>query len=120
MITKTVKLLGAVFILIGILGFVSALTPNGLLLNIFAVDTVHNIVHLLSGILALAFAARGTHMAQMFSKVFGIVYGLVAIIGLTSPTILGLFVVNGADNVLHIVLAVVFLVLGFMNPKNQH
>lgn len=120
MITKTVKLLGAVFILIGILGFVPALTPNGLLLNIFAVDTVHNIVHLLSGILALAFAARGTHMAQMFSKVFGIVYGLVAIIGLTSPTILGLFVVNGADNVLHIVLAVVFLVLGFMNPKNQH
>jgi len=117
MITKTVKTLGAVFILIGVLGFIPALTPNGNLLGIFQVDAVHNVIHLLSGILAIAFAARGVHMAQLFSKIFGIVYGLVAVLGLTSSSILGLFSVNFADNILHIVLALVFLFLGFKNSK---
>ncbi|MCA9351564.1 DUF4383 domain-containing protein [Patescibacteria group bacterium] len=117
MITNKVKVLGIIFLVIGVLGFIPALAPQGMLLGIFEVDTVHNVVHLLSGILALVFAARGTHMAQAFSKVFGIVYGLVAIIGLMSPTVLGLFAVNGADNILHILLAIIFLVLGF---KKSH
>ncbi len=52
-------LFGAVFVLIGVLGFVPAFTPqdsNGmpLLLGLFMVGVVHNIIHLLSGVAAPA------------------------------------------------------------------
>ena len=48
---KTLALLfGVVFLLIGILGFVPAVAPNEMLLNIFHVNAAHNAVHLLTGI----------------------------------------------------------------------
>lgn len=117
---KTVKLLGWVFILIGILGFVPGITSNGMLLGIFAVDTVHNIVHLLSGIVALMFAAKGEMGAKQFSKIFGIVYGLVAVLGFVASDFLnGILAVNMADNLLHVLLAVIFLAIGFGKGKRM-
>ena len=46
------KVFGVVFVLVGILGFVPGITSGGHLLGIFEVDTTHNIIHLISGILA--------------------------------------------------------------------
>ena len=52
--TKTLALLlGAVFVLVGILGFIPAVAPNEHLLGIFHVNAAHNAVHLLSGIVAV-------------------------------------------------------------------
>ncbi len=113
-------LFGVVFLLIGVLGFVPALTPDGHLLGIFAVDTLHNIIHLLSGILAVVFAKKGEASAKAYSKVFGSVYALVAVLGILTPGLLGSIIhVNSADNVLHILLAVIFLVVGFGGSKKQ-
>jgi predicted small integral membrane protein len=109
--------LGAVFILVGLLGFV--MNP---ILGIFAVDTLHNIVHLVSGILAIWFARQGDAQGMMYAKVFGIVYLLVAVLGFTqasSGKILGLLAINGADNLLHVVLAAVLLYVGFMMKPAQ-
>ena len=101
--------LGAVFILVGIIGFF-----NNPVLGIFQVDAMHNVIHLVSGILAIIFAASGESAAKSFSKVFGVIYALVAILGLAfGGNILGLMTVNMADNILHIVLALVFLYVGF-------
>lgn len=119
MASKTVKILGWVFVLVGILGFVPGITSDGMLLGIFEVDGIHNIVHLLSGILAILFAKKGEEGAKTFAKVFGIVYGIVAILGFFSTSILGLFMVNGADNILHVVLALVFLYVGFAGGKKM-
>lgn len=115
MLKNVLYVLGVVFILIGILGFF-----NSPILGIFATDTLHNIVHLLSGILALVFAGKPSQ-AKMFAIVFGIVYALVAILGLLmgSGKVLGLMSVNPADNYLHILLAVVLLVVGFMKPSGS-
>jgi hypothetical protein len=108
MTNKILMTLGVVLILVGILGFF-----NDPILGIFEVDTLHNIIHLASGILAVIFA-RNASQAMMFGKVFGIVYALVAIIGFVqSDTVLNLITVNMADNVLHVVLAIVFLWIGF-------
>jgi hypothetical protein len=110
MLKNVLYVLGVVFILIGILGFF-----NNPILGIFAVDSVHNVIHLLSGVLALAFAGKPSQ-AKMFAMVFGIVYGLVAILGFMTASggkVLGLFAVNGADNWLHILIALVLLYLGF-------
>ncbi len=116
-IQKAAKWFGIVFLLIGVLGFIGALTPEGKLLGIFAVDAVHNIIHILSGIVALALAgsAKG---ARSFFQIFGIVYALVTVIGLLgSGSILGFFMVNGADNILHLVISVIALYFGFSGSK---
>jgi hypothetical protein len=121
MAKKSVKVLGWIFIVIGILGFIPGITSaDGKLIGLFEVDSVHNIVHLISGILALIFAAKGESAAKGFAKVFGVIYGLVTIIGfMPSGNVLGLFMVNGADNVLHLVLALIFLYVGFAQARGM-
>jgi hypothetical protein len=109
---KTIMMIvGVVFIIIGILGFLS--NP---ILGIFAVDTLHNLVHLISGILALIFASQGESQARKFAIILGVVYGLVTILGFLSGDsgkIVGLITVNTADNFLHLVLTIVFFIVGF-------
>lgn len=109
--TKFAQWFGVIFLVIGILGFVPGITTNGHLLGIFEVDAMHNIIHVLTGILALAFAKSSP---RGFFKVFGIVYLLVTIIGFAhGHSVVGLFGVNAADNVLHLLVAVIALSVGF-------
>jgi hypothetical protein len=104
-----VTILGVVFIAVGVLGFV-----NNPVLGIFAVNGLHNLIHILSGIIALGAVAMGTKATRTFSQVFGIIYGLVAVLGFILPSpLLGLIEINMADNLLHVVLALVFLYIGF-------
>jgi hypothetical protein len=105
------QVLGAVLTLVGILGFIPALAPNGNLLGIFAIDPLHNVIHLLSGIVGLAtgFAAGGAY-ARWYAGIFGAVYALVTIVGFVQgTTVLGLITVNTADNVLHTAIALASL-----------
>lgn len=112
-VQKFAKLFGVVMLLVGILGFVPALTPGGLLLGVFQVNALHNIVHLATGLLAV-WAAGTAANSRLFFKVFGIVYGLVTILGFVmNGDILGLIPVNMADNLLHILITVVALYAGF-------
>jgi hypothetical protein len=110
--SKLATVFGIVFIAIGILGFVPGITTaDGRLLGIFQVDAIHNVVHLLSGIVALLMAAKAP---KTYFKVFGIVYLLVTILGFVQQdTILGLFTINMADNILHLVIAATALYIGF-------
>jgi len=106
-----VMVLGVVFILIGLWGFFS--NP---VLGTFEVDTVHNIVHLLSGVVALVMASMGEASAKTYGKVFGVIYALVTILGFvmgTEEPLLGIMANNNADNYLHLVLALVLLYAGF-------
>lgn len=108
--------IGAVFILVGILGFFPnpLVSPTGL----FQVNTLHNLVHLISGVVLLAgaYTAFGSGMAL---KIVGVVYGAVAVLGLiVGPgMLLGLIHINAADNWLHVALAVVILAAGFVLPE---
>lgn len=113
---KTLAIIfGVVFLLIGVLGFVPALVPDGKLLGIFQVNALHNIVHLLSGAVALFAGMTSFDYSKLYFKVFGAVYALVTILGfLTGNGLLGLLPVNMADNLLHLVIAASALYLGFM------
>jgi hypothetical protein len=98
--------LGVVFVLIGLLGFV-----NSPVLGLFEVNILHNLIHLVSGVLLLMYAGKSS--AKTVALVLGIVYGLVTVLGfLMGGNILGLISVNMADNLLHLVLAAVLLVVG--------
>ncbi len=105
--------LGVVLLLTGILGFIM---PSPLL-GLFEVDTIHNVVHILSGLVAIFAVSSGASYARMFLIVFGIVYGIVAILGFVNAGNIFLFTVNAADNYLHTAIAVVCLAVGFGSKK---
>lgn len=112
---------GVVFLAIGILGFVPGITNDqDKLLGIFQVSVLHNIIHILSGAAALL-AAKSEDYAQLYFRIFGAVYAIVAVVGLIQKdTVLGVIdPINMADNILHVVLAVVILGIGFGIPKSS-
>lgn len=119
MLKKLSLVFGVVFLAVGVLGFVPGVTTeDGLLLGIFQVSTLHNLIHILSGVAALI-AAKSADYAQLYFRIFGVVYATVAIVGwIQGNTVLGLIDVNVADNILHTVLAVAILGVGFGIPKS--
>lgn len=124
MLKKAALVFGAVFLLIGVLGFVPAFAPKDaagmpLLLGIFMVGAIHNIIHLASGAAALYAGTTSEAYAKLYFRVFGVVYAVVTLVGFVQKdSVLGLIHVNMADNLLHLAIAVVTLTLGFV-VKNK-
>lgn len=113
MIQKLAWVFGIVFLLVGLAGFVPALTQGGMLLGIFEVDPLHNVIHLLSGALAIGAVLAGNY-ARLYFQAFGVVYAIVAVVGfMQGDTVLGLISTNMADHVLHLVIAAAALYVGF-------
>ncbi|GHF22060.1 membrane protein [Amycolatopsis deserti] len=116
----------AVFLLVGILGFIPGITTNygdltfaghhsdAMLLGVFAVSILHNIVHLLFGIIGLALA-RTPGGARGFLVLGGFVYLLLWVYGLVIDQDSGANFVplNNADNWLHLGLGVGMIALGW-------
>lgn len=120
MLKKAALVWGVVFVLVGIAGFIPGITSTDdmgmkVLLGLFMVNGIHNIVHLLTGAAALA-SANSEKTARLYFQIFGVVYGLVTIIGFivgSGHYVLGLIPVNTADNFLHLAIMLVTLYLGF-------
>ena len=122
---------GVVFLVVGILGFIPGITTNfssmefaghssdAKLLGIFEVSVLHNIVHLLFGVVGLAMA-RTVSGARSFLIGGGIIYLVLWLYGLlVSDTSSANFVpVNTADDWLHFVLGVSMIGLGVVLGKN--
>jgi len=117
---KTIcKILGVVFVLVGICGFVvptllgAHLTPP------------HNLVHIVSGAIALYFGFAGSASgARGFCLIFGVVYLLLGAAGWfvgTGPdhmfNVGTLLMLGKVDHIIHILLGVVFLVGGLLGGR---
>ncbi len=118
--TRTVSwLFGVIFIAVGIIGF----TPNGLVSydGLFAVNAVHNLVHLFTGIGILVAIIKYQGCEGRILKIVGAAYVVVTIVGfLTSGnTLLGIIHINEADRWLHLGLAIVILGARFLPNKSQ-
>ena len=116
---KTVcKILGVVFLLVGLIGFVK---PD--LLNAHF-SPAHNVVHIISGAIALYFGFAGTLSgAKTFSLVFGVVYLALGILGIALGTgddrmwMVGPLHFGTADHGIHILLGVIFLAGGLFTKR---
>lgn len=116
---KTVcKILGVVFLLVGVIGFAKSdllgahLTP------------VHNVVHLVSGVIALYLGFAGTlSAAKLFCLVFGVVYLALGILGMALGTppdrtwMVGPLHLAQADHGIHVLLGIIFLAGGLFTKK---
>lgn len=118
MLTTYARIFGAIFVAIGLLGFVPPLVPNGNLLGIFPVNAVHNMVHIGLGVWGLV-AGASLVAALIYFKGIAVIYGLLAVLGLipATHTLFGLAPIHGADVLLHAVLAVIAAYLGFFSSS---
>jgi hypothetical protein len=114
---KTAALVfGVIFVLVGILGWI----PNPIVGAgaLFDTNHIHDLVHLAIGIVLIVVALMYESSAALAMKVFGIIYLLVAVLGFilvpSGGLILGLVETNMADHLLHVVLGVILVALGFM------
>jgi hypothetical protein len=118
---------GATFLLVGILGFIPGITSNygsmtfaghnsdAKLIGLFQVSILHNIVHLLFGVIGLALARR-TESAISFLIGGGVVYLVLWLYGLVTgnESAANFVPVNTADDWLHFVLGIGMIALGVL------
>lgn len=110
--------LGAVYLLVGLVGFVITAgtgfaAANGQHLLIFELNPLHNIVHIAVGALLAGAAWRGAHDAKAVNTLVGAVYLAVGVLGLFLTTSsANLLALNHPDNVLHLASAAVLLGVG--------
>ena len=132
-VQRAATLVGAVFLVVGILGFIPGITTNyddlhfwennsdAELFGLFQVSVLHNIVHLLFGIVGLALA-RSWKGARTFLIGGGVIYLALALYGaLIRQSVDANFLpTNNADDYLHLVLALAMLALGFVRSRRRH
>ena len=88
-------------------------------LIIFEVNGWQNVVHIASGLFLLALMRR-RDTARLAALSFGVIYGIVTIIGLIDGNdVLGLFPVNAADNILHVVLTLAAFAAAFAPLRDR-
>jgi hypothetical protein len=100
------------FLVIGILGFMPKVTPNGFLLGMFQVNMLHNALHFITGVIALV-VALSSRASVVFFKVFGIVYLFLAALSILLHGNLVFFRSNPSDTIFHLVLAAIAFYFGF-------
>ena len=119
---------GIVFLLAGVSGFFAAPPPadapplivehgHGLAMGMFPVNTLHNVVHILFGVLGLAAAWGAIMSARAFFQLVAVAYGLLVVLGLipATQTTFGLVPIWGADVWLHGLIAAVAAYFGFVH-----
>ena len=109
---------GAVYLLVGIAGFLVTGFDNFAgrtyddVLIVFPVNPLHNIVHIAVGALWLGAAAKHAS-AKSVNMLIGVVYGLVTILGfLSALKFLAIAGPSSADNFLHLASAGLALYFG--------
>jgi hypothetical protein len=132
-IQKAAAAVGAVFVLVGILGFVPGITTNfgdmqfaghesgAELLGLFQISVLHNIVHLLYGVAGLALA-RTWNGARSYLIGGGAVYLVLWLYGLlfaNDTSAVNFVPLNTADNWLHLFLGLGMIALGVVLGKGR-
>jgi hypothetical protein len=131
-IRRVTALVGVVFLLVGVAGFIPGITThlstitfaghnsNTKLLGIFQVSVLHNIVHLLYGVVGLILA-RTARTARLYLLGGGVIYLVLWLYGLVIDKMSGANFVpfNRADDWLHFALGVGMIALGLIVGRPQ-
>jgi uncharacterized protein DUF4383 len=126
------RAVGAVFLLVGVLGFVPGITSDygdlgaaghhsmAMLLGVFQVSVLHNVVHLLFGVAGLALS-RSSAGARAYLVGGGVVYLVLWVYGLVvdQGSQANFVPLNTADNWLHLLLGVGMVGLGVVLSRRR-
>ncbi|SDS01136.1 protein of unknown function [Friedmanniella luteola] len=124
-VQKAARLVGIVFLAVGVLGFIPGITTNydtlqfashhseAKLLGLFQVSILHNIVHLLFGVAGLVLS-RSIRGAKNYLIGGGVIYLVLFVYGLAvgNDSDANFVPLNVADDILHLVLGLGMIALG--------
>lgn len=120
MSVKIYAVIFGIFLLaVGILGFLPGITPNGYLFNIFTVNPIHNILHIIAGLIALI-VSYNAHASRSFFRIFGVIYLFLAVLAFLVGSNFIIMRLNDADNLFHLIIGAVFIYLGFGKPRHRN
>ena len=118
-VQRLAQIFGIVFILVAIAGFVTSGSSMdadpataGKIFGLFPVNVVHNGVHLGFGLWGLM-ASRSFYGARNYGRIGGVLYLILAVLGVVVPDGFGLVPLGGHDVWLHAVLGIGLLLAGF-------
>ena len=115
-------LAGIVLVAVGLIGFLNTPLVGAAPGALVPTDGLHNVVHLATGVLALwiAFGLSGKTQVDALLG-FGVLYVVIFLAVLVSPTLFGLFSVpaNMVIHVIHAALAAVSLAVAWMARSAQ-
>jgi Domain of unknown function (DUF4383) len=131
-VQKAAAIVGVVFLLVGVLGFIPGITTNfsdlsfaghesdARLFGLFQVSILHNIVHLLFGIAGLALA-RTAAQARTYLVFGGVIYLVLFVYGLIvgQESAANFVPVNTADDILHLILGIGMIGLGLALTRDR-
>ena len=109
---------GIFYLAIGVLGFIPGITAastqpgQGLLLGVFAVNALHNVVHLAVGAV-LAWAGMSTAAAVTVNKLLAPVFLILVVTSFVAPVAEGV-AINLPDSLLHLLSAALTGYAGYM------
>lgn len=103
MVQTYAAIAGAVLVLVGLLGFLNTPIVGSSAGALLATDALHNVVHLATGLFGLyvAFGLKG-HAQIQGMLAFAILYAVILVAVLISPTLFGLFSI-AANLPLHVI-----------------
>lgn len=81
---------------------------DDMLLGYFHVDRMHNMIHLVSGALAIVAALAGPYFARLYLWTIGLAYLAMSVAGFITGSMVGM-PLNMPDNFLHLAIAAVAL-----------
>ena len=111
-------LYGIAFIFCGVSGFLPTFTKDGLLFGYFEVTSMHNLIHIIIGVIAIM-AATSYKFTKLFFQLFGIIFTIAGIWSFWKNCDLYIMHVNTADSILILVAGVIAIYLGFSAKKAQ-
>lgn len=128
MLRKSAIAGGIILTLVGLVGlapqiFTDTNASASIVYGTFLISSEHSALYLITAALAFV-ASRSERWATWFFRIFGVVYGIVAIIGFNqSVAPLGFIDVNSSDDIAHMCIGLACLILGFIagdTSKPEH
>ncbi|MGO4782439.1 DUF4383 domain-containing protein [Cryobacterium sp. W22_MBD10_FK3] len=131
-VQKVTLVISVIFLVVGIAGFIPGITTNydqlllagheseALLLGVFQVSILHNLVHLLYGVVGIVLA-RTAIGARNYLIWGGVIYLVLWLYGLfiDQESAVNFVPLNSADNWLHLVLGLGMVVLGVVFGRTR-
>ncbi|MFJ4483749.1 DUF4383 domain-containing protein [Streptomyces longwoodensis] len=131
-VQQAALIVGAVFLLVGVLGFVPGITTHystmefaahhseAKLLGVFQVSVLHNLVHLAFGVAGLALS-RTAAQARSYLLVGGAIYLVLWLYGMLidRDSAANFVPINTADNWLHFLLGLGMIALGALLTRGR-
>ncbi len=108
-------IIGIIFLIFGVAGFVPQLIVHDHLMEVFRVNTGLNVLHVASGVLAFIAGFSTRFIVRLYFQIFGVLYAILALLGFVygEGEIFTVLANNSPDTWFHVIIAIPCLILGY-------